>query len=829
MLDYDTQLVQSLATQYSLRDPNTRGLETLVQALSGDFDPAVPVVLDMCTGSGKTFLMAAFTEYLRHQDVRNAMIVTPSLVVQSKTVQNFRPGTRRFIPGADVPPNVITPDDNSEWAGEGTFRYDDHSLDLFVFNIQQLIAPRQLEGGTSGGKEATQRRIRRDHETVGNLYRHLTDADDLVIVADEHHLYGPSAKAFRQAIRDLQPAAVVGLTASASKTDNVIYRYPLYQAIEDGHVKAPVIAFRRDGYGPLGEEQQLRDSLALLRGKQSAYDNFAGANADATSRNAVLFVVCSDVAHATETAQLLRGPDFFDSAAAVLQVDNQHDDLHTREQLDRLDDSISPVRAVVSVDKLREGWDVKTIAVMVTLRSMTSDTLTQQTMGRGLRLPFGRRTGVDTIDQLDIVAHDSFRRLLNDEDVLKTFGLEDASRRPTAAPTPVPVSTAPTHPEGAEYEPVGGSSPAGLPASTERWDIGGLNVRVLDDDVDVVEPSRPEPVVVSVTPTHEGTRFLFPASTMRLADTPFELADIPDDDIRDAAKQVTDSGDVMEREAVGATRTSGRLRLSTRTVQEAAVEAISVHESEVEAALVRDILVSQLVERSTQNVAQAWQRIVPVFMESVPIEEWTEIAAVSASSALRRLMERATTEHVRSLKPKVDVYPRELPISEVYRLPEGEGVLHRVDHRQAFAPRRHYDGWQQGLFNAASFDSYGGEYAVAELLDRSDEIIWWKRLYPADHATIDYTLTNTYRPDFVCLDADDVYWIIEAKAATGRDDETVQLKRAAAERVVRRLLGEAAFAGTRWGYLIAYEDTARDSRSWRHLRDISTPVVSRKL
>src|SRR5699024_10865750 len=106
--------------------------------------------------------------------------------------------------------------------------------------------------------------------------------------------------------------------------------------------------------------------------------------------------------------------------------DNQHDDEHTRKLLDDLDNPNSPVRVVVSVDKLKEGWDTKRIAVMCTLRAMASEVLTSQTMGRGLRLPFGKPTGYARIDQLDILAHTSFEELLNDEDILETFGLEEA-------------------------------------------------------------------------------------------------------------------------------------------------------------------------------------------------------------------------------------------------------------------------------------------------------------------------------------------------------------------------------------------------------------------
>ena len=98
----------------------------------------------------------------------------------------------------------------------------------------------------------------------------------------------------------------------------------------------------------------------------------------------------------------------------------------TERLLDTLDQPDTPIRAVVSVNKLKEGWDVKNIAVMVSLRAMESDVLTQQTMGRGLRLPFGKWVDDPAINELDIVAHESFRKLLDAENVLRSFGLADA-------------------------------------------------------------------------------------------------------------------------------------------------------------------------------------------------------------------------------------------------------------------------------------------------------------------------------------------------------------------------------------------------------------------
>jgi superfamily II DNA or RNA helicase len=57
---------------------------------------------------------------------------------------------------------------------------------------------------------------------------------------------------------------------------------------------------------------------------------------------------------------------------------------------------------VIHVNKLKEGWDVSNLFTIVPLRASASDILTEQTLGRGLRLPYGKRTGVDAVDTLTV-------------------------------------------------------------------------------------------------------------------------------------------------------------------------------------------------------------------------------------------------------------------------------------------------------------------------------------------------------------------------------------------------------------------------------------------
>ena len=73
-----------------------------------------------------------------------------------------------------------------------------------------------------------------------------------------------------------------------------------------------------------------------------------------------------------------------------------------------------PTEIVIHVNMLKEGWDVTNLYTIVPLRAANARTLVEQSIGRGLRLPYGERTGIDAIDTLNIVAHDRFQEIVDD-------------------------------------------------------------------------------------------------------------------------------------------------------------------------------------------------------------------------------------------------------------------------------------------------------------------------------------------------------------------------------------------------------------------------------
>lgn len=839
---YDEHLVAEIAQRFDLREPNARAFHTVVEALANGYDPEVPLVLDLATGAGKTYIMAALIEYLREKGIHDVLIVTPSTVVQDKTVANFSEGDPKYIEGSLSSPFVVTPSDYDTWRPNETMAtvFSDSSdpVQLFILNVHQLTAPTDAEGETSGKtQDGVRRAFRKFRENSGNLHEYLRQREDLVIIADEHHLYGETAQAFRAGIRDLSPAAVVGLTASASEEDHVIFRYPLKRAIQEKYVKRPVLAFRRGGYGDEKEEQQLRDAVALLEVKQKHYEAYHRSAPDIPEVNAALFVQCADVAHATQVTALLRGPEFFGSESAVLQVDNQHDDVQTLQRLREMDLPHSPVRCVVSVNKLKEGWDVKNVAVMVTLRAMASEVLTQQTMGRGLRLPFGKWTGSAHVDQLDVLGHDSFRKFLSDEQVLKSFGLEDLTREdpetPEPTPAPNPVATDSGDQDQTDSTPSGqeqdGTEQTQTPAPEDQSEVrelagGAVGVVVIDDDAQVGADETPEPIRVRMNEQFEGETFTFPSTTMIRETSEFRLSRVEDDAIKNAARKIKDQGGVLAREVI----TFQGEQIVTREEEDVRVSSISIDSDQAKKDLIQSVMRLRVFDSSDpENLSVLKNHIAPLLIAESGTTEWTQKLLVSAVAQAREVISRAAREHVRGQGTRTVLHPHELPIATEYTLLPGRAVLDLLpadSKGDGFLRHQHYGPWAKGLFEAAAFDSFSAEYRIAAMLNRSGAIKWWKRLYHSDDAIIAYTLEQNYRPDFVALDVDGYHWIIEGKAESGKDDQVVQTKRKAAEEAIRLISAHPTFEGQRWGYVIAYESDVKAADSWEDLLAGSNPV-----
>ena len=114
----------------------------------------------------------------------------------------------------------------------------------------------------------------------------------------------------------------------------------------------------------------------------------------------------------------MESPEFFEGryAGKILEINSATSGAEKDENIDKLltvEDPNNPVEIVIHVNMLKEGWDVTNLYTIVPLRAANSKTLVEQSIGRGLRLPYGKRTGEPEVDTLTIVSHDKFQEIVD--------------------------------------------------------------------------------------------------------------------------------------------------------------------------------------------------------------------------------------------------------------------------------------------------------------------------------------------------------------------------------------------------------------------------------
>jgi type III restriction enzyme len=442
--------VNAIAGRLSLRQPQRRSLEILDRlteiappskgsdieaarlAIQGEF-PSVTdferdfpsVCFALATGVGKTRLMGAFISYLHlAHGINNFFVLAPNLTIYNKLITDFTPNTPKYVfkgiaEFATDAPALITGDN-----------YESMASTLFdvllrckvnIFNISKINS--EVRGGKSP-------RIKRLSEYIGESYfEYLAGLPDLVLLMDESHRYRASAGV--RAINELKPILGLELTATPFVEStkgpvafkNVILDYPLGRAMADGFVKEPAVVTRKN-FNPAGmsaeeiERMKLEDGVRLHESIKVELETYARDTVNPLIKP-FLLVIARDITHAKQLLDLIQSDSFFDGGyrEKVIQVDSSKTGAEEEEMIARLlkvEHTDEPTEIVIHVNMLKEGWDVTNLYTIVPLRAANARTLIEQSIGRGLRLPYGKRTGVTAVDRLNIVAHDRFQEIVDE-------------------------------------------------------------------------------------------------------------------------------------------------------------------------------------------------------------------------------------------------------------------------------------------------------------------------------------------------------------------------------------------------------------------------------
>jgi len=395
-----------------------------------DFEREFPsLCFALATGVGKTRLMGAFIAYLHlAHGINNFFVLAPNLTIYNKLITDFTRNTPKYVfkgiaEFAQQPPLIITGDNYDQTGAAVDDQPQGFAQDvrINIFNISKINSE------VRGGKEP---RIKRMREVLGDSYfNHLANLPDLVLLMDESHRYRASAGV--RAINELKPLFGLEVTATpfveSSKGPvpfkNVVMDYPLARAMEDGFVKEPAVVTQRnfDAKAHTPEEiekTKLEDGVRLHETTKVELLTYARENGVKPVKPFML-VIARDTTHAAQLKELIESERFYEGRYAdkVIQVDSSKSGAEEEEMIRRLlavESPDEPTEIVIHVNMLKEGWDVTNLYTIVPLRAANARTLIEQSIGRGLRLPYGKRTGVAAVDRLNIVAHDKFQEIIDE-------------------------------------------------------------------------------------------------------------------------------------------------------------------------------------------------------------------------------------------------------------------------------------------------------------------------------------------------------------------------------------------------------------------------------
>ncbi len=394
---------------------------------------------NMATGIGKTRLMGASIYYLyKTKGYKHFFILAPGNTIYDKLRKESNPNHPKYIfKGLEAEmgrPKVYDGENYDTYP----IKFEQMSLivektseiQLFIFNIGKIF----------NSKTDTQFNFHKFKETLGASFADiLAQFDDLVICMDEAHRY--YAPASMKAINYLKPILGIEFTATPKTTSNIIYSYDLALGAVEGYLKTPVVMGRSNmaGYNPDDiDEMKIRDGLTLHEHRKSILREYCNAN-DLDYLKPIVLIACKDTDHANKIRGLIDSDKFQNGKykGKAIEIHSKQSGEESEENIRLLlsiESASNPIEIVLHVYKLKEGWDVNNLFTIIPLNAAKSDILAMQTIGRGLRLPFGEQTGNEVLDSLDIVAHDHYRELVDEiksSDIFRYRDLDKAVVEPS--------------------------------------------------------------------------------------------------------------------------------------------------------------------------------------------------------------------------------------------------------------------------------------------------------------------------------------------------------------------------------------------------------------
>ena len=787
----------------------------------------------LATGVGKTRLMGAFIAYLYTQhNIRNFFVVAPNTTIYEKLKKdlgdsNSKKYVFRGLGCFVTAPQIITDDDYRE-KRISMFESD---VRIFVYNIDKF----NKEGAN----------MKKVNELIGNsFYRYLSELPDLVLIMDESHHY--RAEKGAQALNELHPLLGLELTATPLVTQgikqipfkNVVYEYPLSNAIEDGYTRTPYAVTRSDiDFYNFGDEQldkiMLLDGIACHENTKRRLEVYA-TNHDKRFVKPFMLIVCKDTDHAAWVEKFVKSDEFRGGAyrnKTIIVHSKQkgsETEANTRLLLG-VENPENPVEIVIHVNMLKEGWDVNNLYTIVPLRTAASKILREQMVGRGLRLPYGERTGDKDVDAVMLTAHDKFNDILAEaqkgESIFKAGHIIKAEEivPEYITYTQLAIETEPEAYLQRAYE------------HTQLQKTAATDA-LLKKATEIISTEVAQHI--QHTPAHTVT----PAQAQQIVETvkqkvseDKDLGNVFRENENPLAAWILYQTEETHRAAVSKFIPIPRIKVTDTGVEEYVFVDFDLDMTEFTHVPIKNELLVQNLEdlQDRQRIkgdAIDFEGYNPKKVILEQLRKKPEIDYEKCSKLLFKLITQVCDHYesrygTNGMQNIIMMYKRdvgnkiykqmlqhfycengflqeEVVGTRDYNLQQSYSYIERVNLFSVYAEKIQsvlFDGIKKGVFSTAKFDSHP-ELLLAQALETDADVLNWLRPAPQEF-NITYNHGHNYEPDFV-VETESVIYLVEVKGEDKLNDPDVIAKK---KRGV-----QYCEVASRWGKANGYKE-------WRYL------------
>lgn len=208
------------------------------------------------------------------------------------------------------------------------------------------------------------------------LFQIINQLNPLVIVDESHHA---RSELSLEMLENFNPCFVLDLTATPKKESNIISYVDAVQLKNEHMVKLPVIVYNRDS-----QSEVLIDAIDL----RNKLEEIANAEYDRTGkyiRPIALFQAQPKGKEDATTFEKLRDK-LVDAGIPAEQIAIRTADVNELKNIDLMSPDC-PIRYIITVNALKEGWDCPFAYILASLANKTSQVDVEQILGRILRLP----------------------------------------------------------------------------------------------------------------------------------------------------------------------------------------------------------------------------------------------------------------------------------------------------------------------------------------------------------------------------------------------------------------------------------------------------------